>query len=70
MKFDDKTYTILKWAVMIAVPLMMTAFGTIGQAVGFEKTDLVLTIVGALNTCLGGMLGVSTKNYNKGDDDE
>ncbi|GBD66040.1 phage holin [Tetragenococcus halophilus] len=62
---DDKTYTILKWVVMIAVPAVMTAIGTIGEAVGFDQTGLYLTIIGALNTCLGTMMGVSNKKYKK-----
>ncbi|GMQ73500.1 phage holin [Tetragenococcus halophilus] len=62
---DDKTYNLMKWIVIIAVPAVMTAIGTIGQAIGFEQTDLFLTIIGALNTCLGTMLGISNKKYKK-----
>lgn len=62
---SDKTYTILKWVVIIAVPAVMTAIGTIGEAVGFDQTGLYLTIIGALNTCLGTMLGISNKKYKK-----
>ncbi len=62
---SNKTYNILKWVVIIAVPAVMTAIGTIGEAVEFEQIGLYLTIIGALNTCLGTMLGISNKNYKK-----
>lgn len=65
---SNKIYDILKYICMIVVPAVMTCFGTIAVALQCPYTEIILLIIGALNTCLGTCLGISTLNYNKKED--
>ena len=65
MRFTNKTYDILKWIAQIFLPAAITLFGTIGATIGFDYTQEVLTISIAVDTFLGAILGLSTKQYNK-----
>jgi hypothetical protein len=65
MKLPNKVYDILKWVVITVMPALMTCFSTIGIALGWEFTEIVIVIVGALTTCLGTIIGVSGLNYAK-----
>lgn len=65
MKLDNKTYTFLKWFLIICVPAIITFIGTLGQIYDFETETSVLTI-SAIATFLGAITGVSNYNYKKG----
>ena len=65
MIFSNKVYDILKWIAQILLPALITLFGTIGSAVGFEKTDIIITIAIAVDTFLGTLLGISSSAYKK-----
>ena len=64
MIFPNKVYDVLKWIAQILLPALITLFGTIATAVGFEHTDVVITIAIAVDTFLGTLLGLSSKAYN------
>lgn len=64
MKFSNKTYDVLKWVAQILIPAAITLYGTIAVALGFSHTDVVITILGAVDAFLGTILGISTTNYN------
>lgn len=69
MIIPDKYYKILKWVAIIALPALATFAGTVGIAIGFQNTDLVVLVITALGTLLGTLIGVSNQNYkNKGDE--
>lgn len=55
----DKAYAILKWLGLIALPAIATFVGTVGVAVGFEYTDIAVTVITASGTLVGALLGVS-----------
>lgn len=65
MKLDNKTYTFLKWFLIICVPAIITFIGTLGQIYDFETETSVLTI-SAIATFLGAITGISNYNYKKG----
>ena len=70
MKFSNKLYDILKWVCMIGLPAVATFLGV---ALGVFKVDPeiisgVLKILGALETLIGMLIGISTAAYNKEDD--
>ena len=67
MKLNDKVYNFLKWFTLIFLPALTTLVGVILKAFNVECTDLVLTIMVAVTTFLGTILGISTYNYNKGE---
>lgn len=65
MKLSNKTYDILKWIAMVAIPAFLTFYGVIGATCDIPYTQEVLTIGAAFNTFLGTLLGISTSKYNK-----
>lgn len=68
MKLSNKTYDVLKWITMIALPAVITFFGIVGATCSIPHTQEILTIATAFNAMLGTMLGISTSKYNKADD--
>ena len=65
MRFNNKTYDILKWIAMVVLPAFVLMFKAIGHEVSFELTDTIANILVAVNAFLGTILGVSTANYNE-----
>lgn len=65
MKWNSKTYDVIKWVVQVVMPALITCVGTIGVAVNWPHTELVMTILGALTAFLGASLGVSSAQYYK-----
>ena len=55
----DKVYTVLKWVGLIALPAVAAFTSTVGMALGWEHTDVAVTIVTATGTLVGALLGVS-----------
>lgn len=65
MKLSNKTYDILKWIALVALPALTTFYGVVGATCHIPYTQEVLTIAVAFDTMLGTMLGISTSRYNK-----
>ena len=65
MKLSNKTYDVLKWIALVALPALNTFYGVVGAACGIPYTDTVLTIAVAFDTMMGTMLGISSNKYNK-----
>ena len=64
----DKTYNILKWVGLVALPAVGTFVGTVGTAVNWEPTAIAVTVITAAGTLVGALLGVTTataKSSNK-----
>ena len=64
MKLSNSLYDKLKWVAQILIPAIITLYGTIAMALGLPYTDIVVTILGAVDAFLGTILGISTSNYN------
>ena len=62
---SNKTYDILKWAVTVALPALLTFFGVVGATLNLPYTETVLTIGTAFVAMLGTMLGISSASYAK-----
>lgn len=56
----DKVYDILKWVGLIALPAIAAFVGTVGTAVGWDGTNLCVTIITACGTLVGALIGVSS----------
>lgn len=67
---SDVTYDRLKWTVSIVLPAIITFFGILGQAMGWDFTDKVITIGTAFVAMLGIILGISTNEYNKNEENK
>lgn len=62
---SNRTYDILKWVCMVFIPAFITFYGVLGNTLAIPYTDIVMTILGAFDTFLGALLGISNINYNK-----
>ena len=64
MKLSNKTYDLLKWVALVALPALTTFYGVVGATCSIPHTQEVLTIAVAFETLLGTLLGISTNTYN------
>lgn len=70
MKLSDKTYDVLKYIALIALPAIQVFWLTIGKIWDISYTVEIGATIGAVALLLGTLLGVSTKNYYKGKEAE
>lgn len=63
----EKAYKVVKWGVLIVLPAIATAVGTIGTAWGAdpELLNAVSTTITAVATFGGAVLGVSAVTAKK-----
>lgn len=66
MTFDSRTYDILKYVALIALPALQVFWLTIGKIWDIAYTVEIGATIGAVALLLGTLLGVSTKNYLAG----
>lgn len=62
---SDKVYDVLKWIALVFLPALTTLTGVILNSFDVGCTDIVLTIMTAVTTFMGTILGISNMNYNK-----
>lgn len=55
----DKAYDVLKWTGLVALPAVATFVGTVGTACGWESTGIAVTVITAIGTLVGSLIGVS-----------
>lgn len=70
MKLNDKLYDILKWITMIVIPALATAYVGLAAVWAWPYADEVAKSSAVVCTLLGALLGISTAEYNKGNDNE
>ena len=70
MKLDNKTYDILKWVALIVLPAIATLYNALANIWGFHYGNEIVCTITAIDTFLGALIGVSTKNYNKDQTEE
>lgn len=61
----EKCYECLRWIVIVVIPALITLYGVIGNTCNIPYTDIVLTIAGAVDVCLGTIFGISKLSYDK-----
>ena len=65
---SNKVYDVLKWITLVFLPALTTLTGVILNGFNVSCTDIVLTIMTAVTTFMGAVLGISNINYkNKGE---
>lgn len=67
MILNENVYKLLKWALMIVVPALITLISTLGTIYGQDMTTVTATI-GAVATFVGALIGISNSNYYKDND--
>ena len=65
MKFPDRLYTFLKWLCLIALPAISVFMLTVLPVLGVQENTvtIVVTIISAVGTLIGALIGVSTRTY-------
>ena len=66
-KLSDNVYVWLKWIALIALPVIATFLSVVLSAlkVDSDTVKTVTTIITATGALIGGLIGVSTKQYKK-----
>ena len=62
---SNRCYDILKWAVMIAIPALTTAYVGLSGVWGWPYATEVAKTSAVVCALLGALLGISTAEYNK-----
>lgn len=57
-------YDVLKWITLIFFPAVITLVSVILQANGTPNADFIMTILTAVETFMGSILGISSVAYN------
>lgn len=62
---NNKTYEILKWVTMIALPALAVFINSVGTQLGISDPETVVNLINAITVFIGSLIGLSTLNYNK-----
>lgn len=68
IKLPNKVYNVAKWLVMIVSPLLVTLLVSLGALYGWTWTDTAGQTITIVTAFLGGILGISSYQYKKGED--
>lgn len=63
MTLTNKTYDRLKFVTLIALPALATFYLTVAQIWHLPSATEVAATITAIDTFLGALLGLSSKNY-------
>lgn len=64
-KMSNDTYDKLKWVMQYGLPAVAVVLGIVGKTYDIDTVTTAATVLMAIDTALGGVLGVSTKDYQK-----
>lgn len=62
----NKTYDVLKYIAQIVLPATGTLYFALASIWGLPYGEQIVGTITAVDTFLGALLMISTKNYNKG----
>lgn len=67
MQIPNKLYDVLKWIALICIPAVVTFLSVVLGVLDVDpKTvNVIVTILAAVGTLIGSLIGVSTSAYNK-----
>ena len=65
MKMSNKVYDILKWVAQYLLPGLATLYFALASIWGLPFGEQIVGTITAVDTFLGVILGISTKQYNK-----
>lgn len=68
MKLNDKLYDILKWVSLIGLDAAGMAYKGLAEVWALPFGNEVATTCTIISVLIGTLIGVSTYNYNKGDE--
>lgn len=60
---SNKVYDILKYTALVFIPALTALIGTSGLVLGWNYTDVAVTLTAAIGTFIGSLVGVSAIKY-------
>ena len=69
MKLPDNVYEALKWLCLIALPGIAWFYGAMADTWSLPYGEQIVTTINAVATLIGILIGVSTFNYRKSEED-
>ena len=69
MRMSNKLYDTLKWVAQCVLPAVGALYFAIAGIWGLPYIEEVLGTISAINAFLGVVLGISTMQYNKNQND-
>lgn len=66
LKLNDKVYDIMKWVVILILPWLEYGYGKLAVVWGLPFAEQIPETINIVAACLGGILAISTAEYNKG----
>ena len=70
MTLPNKVYDILKWVCLICFPALAYGYSALADVWGLPYADEIPETINIIAFVLGCLIGVSTLNYNKGNEAE
>ena len=67
MVLKDSIYNFLKWICLICLPAVAWFYGAMAETWSLPYGDQIVTTLNAIGTLIGILIGVSTYNYRKED---
>ena len=67
---SNKVYDALKWIAQILLPAIGTLYFAIASIWGLPYAEQIVGTITAIDAFLGALLGISTMQYNKQQEDE
>lgn len=67
---SNKTYDILKWIALVVLPALATLYLALSGIWGLPYGDQIVGTITAIDTFLGALLGISSINYAKKEEDK
>ena len=62
---SNKVYDVLKFIAQIVLPALATLWAALGKIWGWPLVTEITATICAVDTFLGALLGISSANYNK-----
>ena len=70
MILPNKVYDVLKWIAQIALPALGTLYFGLSRIWGLPYGEQVVGTITVVDTFLGALLGISTANYRKQEEED
>lgn len=67
---NNKVYDVLKWIAQILLPAIGTLYFAIASIWGLPYAEQIVGTITAIDAFLGALLGISTIQYNKKQEEE
>ena len=64
---NNRVYDVLKWVALVALPALGSLYFGLSKIWGFPFGEEIVGTIAVIDTFLGALLGISTIQYNGGD---